>query len=105
MTENATQTTATTPAPRRLERVKEGRLLTGVAAGFGRYLGVDANVVRIVFVILACLGGAGFFAYFAAAVLLPGEGGSPPIIKRLRHPWRSGTGRAVLGASLIVIAI
>jgi phage shock protein PspC (stress-responsive transcriptional regulator) len=105
MTETTTQTTATPPPPRRLERVKEGRLLTGVAAGFGRYLGVDANVVRIVFVVLACLGGAGFFAYFAAAVLLPGEGGTPPIIKRLRLPWRSGTGRAVLGASLIAIAI
>jgi phage shock protein PspC (stress-responsive transcriptional regulator) len=105
MTENATQTTATPPAPRRLERVKEGRMLTGVAAGFGRYLGVDANVVRIVFVILTFLGGAGFLAYFAAAVLLPGEGGSPPIVKRLGFPWRSGTGRAVLGASLIAIAI
>jgi phage shock protein PspC (stress-responsive transcriptional regulator) len=104
MTET-TDSTTQTPAPKRLERVKEGRLLTGAAAGIGRYLGVDANLVRIGFVIVALFGGAGFLAYVAAWVLLPVEGGEPPIIKRLRLPWRSGTGRASLGAALLVIAV
>src|SRR4051794_19756892 len=102
------ETTAPTtpdPTPKRLERVKEGRLLTGTAAGIGRYLGVDANLVRIGFVVVAVLGGAGILAYFAAAVLLPGEDGEPPMIKKLRLPWRSGAGRAALGASFVVIAI
>jgi phage shock protein PspC (stress-responsive transcriptional regulator) len=101
------ETTASTtpnPAPKRLERVKEGRLLTGAAAGIGRYLGIDANLVRIGFVVIAFVGGAGFLAYIAAAVLLPGEGGEPPMIKRLRLPWRSGVGRAALGATFLVIA-
>jgi phage shock protein PspC (stress-responsive transcriptional regulator) len=99
-----TETPDSTTTPKRLERVKDGRLITGTAAGIGRYLGVDANLVRIGFVIVALLGGAGFLAYVAAFVLLPGEGGEPPLIKRLRLPWRSGTGRAALGATLLVIA-
>jgi phage shock protein PspC (stress-responsive transcriptional regulator) len=103
MTET-TDTTTPNPAPKRLERVRDGRLLTGTAAGIGRYLGVDANLVRIGFIIVALFGGAGFLAYFAAWVLLPGENGEPPVIRRLRLPWRSGTGRAVIGATLLVIA-
>jgi phage shock protein PspC (stress-responsive transcriptional regulator) len=103
MTET-TDTTTPNPGPKRLERVHDGRLLTGTAAGIGRYLDIDANLVRIGFVVVALFGGAGFLAYVAAAVLLPGEGGEPPIIKRLRLPWRSGTGRAVIGATLLVIA-
>jgi hypothetical protein len=61
--------------------------------------------VRIGFIIVALFGGAGFLAYVAAWVLLPGENGEPPVIRRLRLPWRSGTGRAVIGATLLVIAI
>jgi len=98
------ETTTPDPSPKRLERVKEGRMLTGVAAGIGRYLGVDANLVRIGFVALTVLGGCGILVYLAAAVLLPGEDGQPPIIKSMRLPWRSGAGRAAIGATLLVIA-
>jgi phage shock protein PspC (stress-responsive transcriptional regulator) len=99
-----TETTTPNPAPKRLERVKDGRMFTGVAAGIGRYLGVDANLVRIGFVALTVLGGCGILVYLAAAVLLPGEDGEPPIIKSMRLPWRSGAGRAAIGATLLVVA-
>jgi phage shock protein PspC (stress-responsive transcriptional regulator) len=99
-----TETTTPDPTPKRLERAKEGRMLTGVAAGMGRYLGVDANLVRIGFVALTFLGGSGILVYLAAAALLPGEGGEPAFIKTLRLPWRSGAGRAAIGATLLVIA-
>ena len=102
--DTTTQTTTPDPAPKRLERVKDGRMLTGVAAGIGRYLDIDANLVRIGFVVLTFVGGSGILAYLAAAVLLPGEGGEPAIIKSLRLPWRSGAGRAALGAALLVVA-
>jgi phage shock protein PspC (stress-responsive transcriptional regulator) len=99
-----TETTTPDPTPKRLERAKDGRMLTGVAAGIGRYLGIDANLVRIGFVVLTFVGGSGILAYLAAAVLLPGEGGDPPLIKSLRLPWRSGAGRAALGAAFLVVA-
>jgi phage shock protein PspC (stress-responsive transcriptional regulator) len=102
MTET-TETTTPNPVPKRLERAREGRMLTGVAAGMGRYLGVDANLVRIGFVALTFLGGSGILVYLAAAALLPGEDGEPPFIKTLRLPWRSGAGRAAMGAALLVL--
>jgi phage shock protein PspC (stress-responsive transcriptional regulator) len=102
MTET-TETTTPNPVPKRLERAKEGRMLTGVAAGMGRYLGIDANLVRIGFIALTFLGGSGILVYLAAAALLPGEGGEPPFIRTLRLPWRSGAGRAAMGAALLVL--
>src|SRR5687768_9685237 len=37
----------------RLRRSRDERLLSGVCAGLGEYLGVDANVVRIAFALAA----------------------------------------------------
>jgi phage shock protein PspC (stress-responsive transcriptional regulator) len=99
-----TETTTPNPSEKRLERAREGRMLTGVAAGIGRYLGIDANLVRIGFVVLTFVGGGGILAYLAGTLLLPGEGGEAPIIKSLRLPWRSGAGRVVIGVTLLVLA-
>jgi phage shock protein PspC (stress-responsive transcriptional regulator) len=99
-----TETTTPNPSEKRLERAREGRMLTGVAAGIGRYLGIDANLVRIGFVVLTFVGGGGILAYLAGTLLLPGEGGEAPIVKSLRLPWRSGAGRVVIGATLLVLA-
>ena len=99
-----TDTTTPGPSPKRLERARDGRMFTGVAAGIGRYFGIDANLVRIGFVVLTFVGGGGILAYLAATLLLPGEGGEAPMIKSLRLPWRSGAGRVVIGAMLLVLA-
>jgi phage shock protein PspC (stress-responsive transcriptional regulator) len=99
-----TEPTTPTPEPKRLERAQDGRMLTGVAAGIGRYLGIDANLVRIGFVVLTFVGGSGILAYLAATFLLPGEGGQPAMVRSLRLPWRSGAGRVVIGATLLVLA-
>lgn len=59
--------------PRRLVRVQEGRVLAGVCAGVGRYLGVDPVAVRIAFVLLSLFGGSGVLAYIVAWLLMPEE--------------------------------
>lgn len=46
-----------------LRRRAEGRVLGGVAGGVADHLGVDATKVRVVFALLAVLGGAGIAAY------------------------------------------
>ena len=40
-------------APRRLYRIREGKMWEGVCTGLGAFIGLDATVVRIVFVVLA----------------------------------------------------
>lgn len=58
---------------KRLVRVEEGRMLAGVCTGLARYLGVDATVVRLIFVLLA-LFAAGVLLYLILWIIMPMEG-------------------------------
>lgn len=60
--------------PQPLTRAVEDRMVAGVAAGFARYLGVDATIVRIVLAVLTVVGGAGVPIYVAGWLLIPEEG-------------------------------
>lgn len=60
------------PPARRLVRNPDDKLVAGVLGGLAYYLGVDATVLRIVFVVAAVLGfGSVVIAYVAAWVLVP----------------------------------
>ncbi len=59
--------------PRRLFRSRTDRVLGGVCGGLGRYLGVDAIVLRIVFVVLLFFGGVSLVAYLVALLFVPNE--------------------------------
>jgi phage shock protein PspC (stress-responsive transcriptional regulator) len=59
--------------PRRLVRIREGRVLGGVCTGLGRYFNLDPIIFRIGAVVLVLLGGAGLLAYLAAWLLVPDE--------------------------------
>ncbi len=61
-------------APRVLRRTRDDRVIGGVAAGFGRWLGVDPVVVRVVLVVLAIFGGSGLLLYAAGWLFIPEEG-------------------------------
>jgi len=62
-----------------LRRPHSDRVLTGVAAGLARYFGVDVTVVRIAFVVLTIIGGAGIPLYLAGLLLIPEEGSDQSI--------------------------
>ena len=62
-----------------LRRPFEGRVLTGVAEGLARYFGVDTTLVRIGFVVLTVIGGAGVPLYLAGLLLIPDEGSNQSI--------------------------
>jgi signal transduction histidine kinase len=48
-----------------LELSRDDRVIAGVCAGIAKQLDVDANVVRLLFAVLAFAGGAGILLYFA----------------------------------------
>ena len=58
---------------RKLYRSKNDRKLGGVCGGLGEYLGADPNVIRVLFVVLAVLGGAGLIIYLAMWIIVPQE--------------------------------
>jgi phage shock protein C len=90
------------PSPRSVRRSRSDRVIAGVCAGLGRYLGIDPVLLRVAFIILALANGLGLIAYVVAWVAIPEEGdqpaGPPP------EPRRE-TGRMVLGGSLVVLGL
>lgn len=62
------------PEPRRLVRVREGRVFGGVCSGLGRYFNIDPAIFRIAVLVASFFGGAGFLAYLVAWALVPAEG-------------------------------
>ncbi|MCC7462461.1 MAG: PspC domain-containing protein [Gammaproteobacteria bacterium] len=72
-------------APKRLYRVQEGALLSGVCAGFAAYFNLDVTIVRILFIIGTLVtGGLGILAYVVMMFVIPqadsrtGAGSRPP---------------------------
>lgn len=60
---------------KRLTRVEDGRMIAGVCAGLANYLGVDATVVRLIFVLLALFAAGGVLLYLILWLIMPMEPG------------------------------
>ncbi len=58
---------------KRLYKSSENRMLCGVCGGIAEYFNIDPTLVRLVWVIITCFGGAGILAYIIAAVIIPGK--------------------------------
>jgi phage shock protein PspC (stress-responsive transcriptional regulator) len=70
----------THPAPERvLRRSYTDRMVGGVAGGLARYFNVDTMIVRIAFVVLTLVGGAGIPLYVAGLLLIPEDGSDQSI--------------------------
>ena len=58
---------------RRLTRSTTNRMVGGVCAGLANYLGLDATLVRIVFLLLVFVAGVSPLAYLILWVIVPDE--------------------------------
>jgi phage shock protein PspC (stress-responsive transcriptional regulator) len=56
---------------KRLTRTEDGRMIAGVCAGLARYLGVDATVIRLIFVLLALFAAGGVLLYLILWLIMP----------------------------------
>jgi phage shock protein PspC (stress-responsive transcriptional regulator) len=61
------------PGSRRLTRSRTDRMIAGVCGGFAAYSGIDANIVRLIMVLLAVFGGSGVVLYLVAWAIVPVE--------------------------------
>ena len=57
-----------------LVRPRDGRMVGGVCAGIGAYSGLDVTMIRVIWAVVALMGGAGILAYIVAWILIPDEG-------------------------------
>lgn len=56
---------------KRLVKSQTDRKIAGVCGGIAEYFNVDPTLVRVVWAVLSCVGGAGLIAYIACAVIMP----------------------------------
>jgi phage shock protein PspC (stress-responsive transcriptional regulator) len=71
--------------PKRLRRSVDDRTLGGVAAGLAAFFALDVTHVRIAFVVLSILGGAGLPLCLAAWALIPERGSDVAIADGILH--------------------
>lgn len=57
--------------PKRLYKSATNRVLCGVCGGIGEYFNVDPVIIRLLLVVLCCMGGSGILAYIIAAIIIP----------------------------------
>ena len=69
---------------KKLLRTRDGRLVAGVCSGIGEYLGVDANVIRLIFALITVFtAGLGILLYLVAWVVIPEEGEPASIAEKM----------------------
>jgi signal transduction histidine kinase len=85
-----------------LSRDPAHAMVAGVAAGIARRLRIDPIIVRVGFVALSAVGGAGLAMYLVAWALMPAEGSARAPIERIAG--RRDTWMVVAGAALLAVA-
>lgn len=88
----------TPPAPRRLLRAHDDRVLGGVAGGLARYFSIDPIIFRIGFVASIFVGALGIVAYVAALLFVPLDDGRG-------HPVPQDRSRPLAIAVVAVLAL
>ncbi|WP_440073327.1 PspC domain-containing protein [Streptosporangium sp. OZ121] len=79
----ASSPSASSPFEERdLRRSNEGRMLTGVCAGLGRYARIDPVVLRVGFAVLVLGSGIGIMLYIAAFLLMRETDGGPGYLEQ-----------------------
>jgi phage shock protein C len=63
---------------RKLYRSRTDRKLAGVCGGLAQYFNLDATLIRVLFVVLAVLGGSGLVLYLAMWIIVPNEPQAAP---------------------------
>ena len=58
---------------KRLYRSRSDRMIAGVAAGLGEYLGIDTTIIRLLFVLTFLGAGSGVLIYLVMMLVVPEE--------------------------------
>lgn len=56
---------------KKMFRDTESKVIAGVCTGVANYFGIDAVIVRVIFIITTLMGGLGFFTYIFLWIILP----------------------------------
>ena len=89
---------------RALRRSRSERVIAGVCGGVARNLGLDPVFVRVLFAVLAVIGGAGIVLYAFGWLLLAEDDGRPSVAERaITRTSQPGAGRPILLAVVLTV--
>ncbi|WP_177918102.1 PspC domain-containing protein [uncultured Eubacterium sp.] len=74
---------------KKLYKSTTDRKLCGVCGGLAEYLNVDSTIVRLIWALVVCAGGAGVLAYIICALVIPDEPSQP--FNQEQDPYYSPT--------------
>jgi phage shock protein C len=57
----------------KLYRTRDERMLAGVCGGLAQFFSIDPTIVRLIFVVLALMGGPGLLIYIIMWIVVPEE--------------------------------
>ena len=60
-------------AARKLYRIREGKVFTGVCGGIAKHFDLDPKLVRLLFVVCSLAFASGIMAYFIFTIFIPKE--------------------------------
>lgn len=86
-----------------LYRSRRDRMIAGVCGGLAEYLGLDSTIVRVIWIVLALMGGSGIIAYIAGVVIVPNERSQAGVEEKPLHGWRMIGGLLLLGIGVITL--
>jgi phage shock protein PspC (stress-responsive transcriptional regulator) len=75
---------------KQLRRTRNGRIIAGVCSGTGEYIGVDANILRLVLAVATFFGGLGIGIYAVAWLLIPEQDRNNSIVQDLIDKNKDG---------------
>ncbi len=64
---------------RRLYRSRTEKMIAGVCGGIAEYFNIDPTIVRLIWVLITLLGGAGVLLYIILWIVMPLQAPSPPM--------------------------
>ncbi len=56
---------------KKLYRSDENKIIFGICGGIGEYFDIDPVIIRLILIVLICLGFSGLIAYIIAAFVIP----------------------------------
>lgn len=63
--------------PKKFYRSTTDRMLGGVCGGLAEYFEIDANVIRLIAIVLVVIGGGGILVYLICWLIIPENPGTP----------------------------
>lgn len=58
---------------KKLCKSSKQKMIFGICGGFSDYFNIDVTIVRLLFLILACIKGIGLILYLVCAIIMPSD--------------------------------